>query len=69
MCTLFPVPAAAQAASGFWSGGKLTLRAITGLMDYADPAVTRTVNGRLVAASQNLGFEYHAVRIRNTLYS
>src|SRR5664280_2571489 len=35
-------------------------------MDYADPVLTRTVNERLVAASRDLGFEHHAVRIRNT---
>jgi cation diffusion facilitator family transporter len=63
---LDPLCAVAVAINILWSGGKLTLRAITGLMDYADPAVTRTVNERLVAASQDLGFEYHAVRIRNT---
>jgi len=63
---LDPLCAIAVALNILWSGGKLTLRAITGLMDYADPALTQTVNERLAAASQDLGFEYHAVRIRNT---
>ena len=63
---LEPLGAVAVAINILWSGGKLTLRAITGLMDYADPALTRTVNERLAAAALDLGFEYHAVRIRNT---
>jgi cation diffusion facilitator family transporter len=61
-----PLCAIAVALNILWSGGKLTFRAITGLMDYADPALTRTVNERLAVASQEMGFEYHAVRIRNT---
>ena len=63
---LDPLFAIAVGINILCSGGKLTHRAITGLMDYADPVLTRTVNERLVAASRDLGFEYHAVRIRNT---
>ena len=61
-----PLCAIAVALNILWSGGKLAFRAVTGLMDYADPALTRTVKDRLSGAAVEMGFEYHAVRIRNT---
>lgn len=60
--------AIAVAVNIIWSGGKLILASVGGLMDYADPEVGKTLRERLDTFCEELGIQYHGVRFRSTGY-
>ncbi len=63
---LDPLCALAVALNILRSGGRLVLRSVGGLMDYADPATGRLLREKLDALCQELGLRYHGVRFRHT---
>lgn len=63
---LDPLCAMAVALNILWSGSRLVLRSIGGLMDYADPATGRLLREKLDALCHELGLQYHGVRFRHS---
>ncbi len=61
-----PLCAIAVALNIVWSGGRLIWRSATGLLDYSDPEVGRTLRNRLDELSNELGVQYHGLRFRTT---
>jgi cation diffusion facilitator family transporter len=61
-----PICAIAVALNILWSGSRLVLRSVGGLMDYSDPATGRILRQRLDSACEELGLQYHGVRFRST---
>ncbi|MEX2260573.1 MAG: cation diffusion facilitator family transporter [Bryobacteraceae bacterium] len=61
-----PLLAIAVALNILWSGSRLVLRSIGGLMDYASPETMGTIQAKLDEVCGRLGLQYHAVRFRNT---
>lgn len=63
-----PICAIVVAVNILWSGGNLVRRSVSGLMDYADPAIGEALKTVLDAACSELGAEYHDLRWRSTGY-
>lgn len=63
---LDPLCAFAVALNILRSGGRLVLRSLGGLMDYADPATGRQLREHLDVLCRELGIQYHGVRFRHT---
>jgi cation diffusion facilitator family transporter len=63
-----PLIAIAVAANILGSGGRLVWRSVSGLMDYADPAMAEALRGRLAALCAERGIEFHGLRFRSTGY-
>ncbi len=61
-----PLFAIAVALNIVWSGGHLIWRSATGLLDYSDPEIGRTLRQRLDELCAELGVHYHGVRFRTT---
>lgn len=61
-----PICAIVSALNILWSGGNLMRRSVTGLLDYADPAVGRELRARLDEVCMTMGVQYHGVRFRHT---
>ncbi len=61
-----PLCAIAVALNIVWSGGHLIWRSATGLLDYADPEIGRTLRQRLDELCAEFGVQYHGVRFRTT---
>ncbi len=61
-----PICAILSALNILWSGGHLIWRSATGLLDYADPEVGRSLRGQLDVICSELGIQYHGVRFRHT---
>jgi cation diffusion facilitator family transporter len=61
-----PLCAIAVALNIVWSGGHLIWRSATGLLDYSDPEVGRTLRRRLDELCHQLGVQYHGLRFRTT---
>ena len=61
-----PLVAIAVALNIVWSGGHLIWRSATGLLDYSDPEIGRTLRQRLDELCAELGVHYHGVRFRTT---
>lgn len=61
-----PICAIVSALNILWSGGRLLRRSVTGLLDYADPALGHELRARLDAACSQMGVQYHGVRFRHT---
>jgi len=61
-----PLCAFAVALNILWTGGRLAWRSVSGLMDYSDPRVLRTVQAHLDGLLKPLPVRYHQVRIRHT---
>lgn len=61
-----PIIAILLALNILFSGGKLVIRSVKGLLDYADPEVMRKVNGKLGELCAECGIEFHDVRFRHT---
>jgi cation diffusion facilitator family transporter len=61
-----PICAIAAALHILWSGGKLVMRSVGGLMDYADPATGNLLREKLGQLCAELGIEYHGLRYRHT---
>ncbi len=61
-----PICAIATALNILWSGAGLIRRSVSGLLDYADPAVGHTLRRRLDEVCGNLGVPYHGVRFRHS---
>jgi cation diffusion facilitator family transporter len=61
-----PLCAIAVALNIVWSGGHLIWRSATGLLDYSDPEIGRTLRQRLDELCAELGVHYHGVRFRTT---
>ena len=61
-----PLVAIAVALNIVWSGGHLIWRSATGLLDYSDPEIGRTLRQRLDQLCHQLGVQYHGVRFRTT---
>jgi cation diffusion facilitator family transporter len=49
-----------------WSGWQLIRRSVTGLLDYADPLISRNLRQHLDAATAELNLRYHDLRFRFT---
>lgn len=60
-----PLCAIAVALNILWSGGRLVRRSISGLMDYADPAMAGLLRRKLEQICVELGVQYHGLRFRN----
>lgn len=60
-----PLCAIAVALNILWSGSRLVLRSVGGLMDYSDPDTGKTLRGKLDAVCGELGLRYHGVRFRH----
>ncbi len=65
---LDPLCAIAVALNILWSGSRLVWRSISGLMDYADPAMAETLRARLDQICAEVGVPYHGLRFRSTGY-
>jgi divalent metal cation (Fe/Co/Zn/Cd) transporter len=63
-----PLVAIAVALNILWSGGRLVVNSIRGLMDYSDPATAQQLREKLDSLCASLDLQYHAVRFRNTGY-
>ncbi len=63
---LDPLCALAVALNILRSGGRLVLRSVSGLMDYADPATGRLLREKLDVLCHELGLQYHGVRFHHT---
>jgi cation diffusion facilitator family transporter len=63
-----PLFAIAVAINILWSGSRLVWRSVSGLMDYADPAMARKLQSKLDGICEGLGVQYHSLRFRNTGY-
>lgn len=63
-----PLCAIVVAVNILWSGGHLVWRSVTGLLDYADPAMAATLKSRLDEICAELGVSYHGLRFRSTGY-
>ncbi|HQR23988.1 MAG TPA: cation diffusion facilitator family transporter [Steroidobacteraceae bacterium] len=61
---LDPVVALAVAANIVWTGGRIVLESVGGLMDAALPEHEIAVLRRLLGAYASQGIEYHALRTR-----
>ncbi len=61
-----PIFAIAVALNILWSGGGLVWRSATGLLDYADPEVAKTLRLRLDELCRQFAIEYHGLRFRMT---
>ena len=61
-----PLLAIAVALNILWSGGRLVMRSIGGLMDYSDPATGRILSEKLDRLSEEFGCTYHGLRYRDT---
>lgn len=61
-----PLCAIAVALNIMWSGGRLVWRSLTGLMDYAEPAMGQVLAERLDEICRELRVDYHGVRYRST---
>jgi cation diffusion facilitator family transporter len=61
-----PLLAIVVACNILWSGGKLFLRSVQGLMDYVDPATTRQIEQNLQQICASLGVRHHELRFRHT---
>jgi cation diffusion facilitator family transporter len=65
---LDPLCAMAVALNILWSGGRLVWRSVSGLLDYADPAIASLLREKLDTISDELGISYHGLRFRHTGY-
>ena len=63
---LDPICAMLAGANIVWSGGKLVLRSIGGLMDYSEPETAEAVRAALDKLCSELGLRYHGARFRST---
>ncbi len=61
-----PLCALAVAANILWSGSRLVLRSVSGLMDYSDPNTGRQLRAKLDGLCAELGVRYHGVRFRDS---
>lgn len=61
-----PICAIVVALQILYSGGRLMIGSIKGLLDYADPEVGARINGLLKAICDEYGVEFHEVRFRST---
>lgn len=61
-----PICAIIVALNLFWSGSKLVLRSIKGLLDYADPEIYALLQNRLETICKEQSVEFHELRIRST---
>jgi cation diffusion facilitator family transporter len=61
-----PLCAIVVAGHLFWSGTRLVMRSIRGLLDYADPAVNDRLHELLTTVCRQRGVEFHEVRFRST---
>jgi len=61
-----PILAILVALNILYSGGGLLRQAVTGLMDYSDPAVEAGLQHALVQLTAELGIQHHALRFRHT---
>jgi len=61
-----PICAIIVALNLFWSGSKLVLRSIKGLLDYADPDIYAQLQSRLEMNCKEHQVEFHELRIRST---
>lgn len=64
-----PIFAIAVALNIIWSGGKLVLRSVRGLMDYADPATEKALRSKIDALCAEMGVQYHGLRFRVAGYT
>lgn len=62
---LDPLCALAVAANILWSGGRLIMKSVGGLMDYVDPDTDRLIRKRLDELCSSLGVRYHELRFRS----
>ncbi len=60
-----PLCAIAVALNILWSGSRLVLRSVGGLMDYSDPETGRILRAKLDQACEELGLQYHGVRFHS----
>ena len=63
-----PLVAFAVAANILWSGGRLILNSMKGLLDYSDPKIGHQIRNRLDVICEELELQYHGVRFRTTGY-
>lgn len=63
-----PLCAIAVALNILWSGSRLVLRSVSGLMDYSDPDTGRQLREKLDHLCAELGVRYHGVRFRDSGY-
>lgn len=63
---LDPVCAIAVALNIVWSGSRLILRSIGGLMDYADPDISAEIGAAMDQLCSELQLRYHGLRFRST---
>ncbi len=63
-----PLCAIAVALNILWSGSRLVLRSVSGLMDYSDPDTGRQLRDKLDHLCAELGVRYHGVRFRDSGY-
>lgn len=61
-----PILAILVALNILYSGADLLRQAVTGLMDYSDPAVEAGLERALVELTTELGIRHHALRFRHT---
>lgn len=61
-----PLFAIAVAGHLLFSGGRLVVRAVRGLLDYSDPEVAERLHRELACLCRDRGVEFHAVRFRST---
>ncbi|MGJ5820831.1 cation diffusion facilitator family transporter [Paludibaculum fermentans] len=61
-----PICAILMAVNILWSGGKLMWTSARGLLDYADPDTEKQLRARLAKLADELGVEYHELKLRET---
>jgi cation diffusion facilitator family transporter len=61
-----PICAILVALHILWSGGRLVLRSMRGLLDWADPKAEQILRRQLDELSWAEGAEYHGLRLRET---
>jgi cation diffusion facilitator family transporter len=61
-----PLLAIAVALNILWSGGQLVWRSAEGLLDYADPRITKRIQVELDRICADLRIRYHEMRFRHS---